>query len=151
MSETEGTVTLEAFLEFLKSLPWCKQGTDVLVAVHKCTPEVIEMMREYGASVFPGGVHMKLNKSFLHDLQNKFDDGQPLPAVLVWKPQHVEIWYRRHNPSDFPYDTWTNPVAAAHEKERTLIPCDVLGPACAQSHAELAAKSKECPAMIPPH
>lgn len=150
MSEAEGAVTCEAFLEFLKGLPWCRQGTDVLVAVHKCTPEVIEVMQNHGASVFPGGVHVKLNKSFLHELQNKFDDGQPLPVVLVWKPQQVEIWYRRQNPNDFPYDTWTNPVAAAHEKERVLVPADELGPECAPAHSEIAEKSKECPSMIPP-
>ncbi|HEY9784153.1 MAG TPA: hypothetical protein V6D17_02040 [Candidatus Obscuribacterales bacterium] len=150
MSEAEGAVTCESFLEFLKTLPWCKQGTDVLVAVHKITPEVIDVMKDHGASVYPGGVHVKLNKSFLHDLQNKFDDGQPLPAVLVWKPTQVEIWYRRHNPSEFPFDTWTNPVAAAHEKERVLVPVEDLGPRCGEYHGEIFGKAKECPSMIPP-
>lgn len=152
MSEAEGiSATTESFLEYLKGLPWCKQGADVLVAVHKCTPEIIDAMKDHPAKVHPGGMTIKLNKSFLHDLQNKFDDGQPLPAVLVWKPQHVEIWYRKNNPMDFPWDTWSNPVAAAHERECITVPCELLGDKCVPCHADILGRAKECPSMIPPH
>ncbi|MBA3992616.1 MAG: hypothetical protein C0469_03755 [Cyanobacteria bacterium DS2.3.42] len=152
MSEAEGAsaATCATFLEMLKTLPWCKQGTDVLVAVHKITPEIIEVIKDLGANVYPGGIHVKLNKSFLHDLQNKFDDGQPLPAVLVWKAQHVEIWYRRQNANEFPYDTWQNPQGAPQERECVLIPLETLGDGAANFQSEIAGKAKECPAMIPP-
>lgn len=151
MSEAEGaSATCATFLEMLKTLPWCKQGDDVLVAVHKITPEVIEVIKDLGANVYPGGIHVKLNKSFLTDLQNKFDDGQPLPAVLVWKTQNVEIWYRRQSSNDFPYDTWTNPAGAPSEKECVLVSAETLGADAMTAHLDIVGKAKECPAMIPP-
>lgn len=150
MTEAEETsVGCEQFLEQLKVLPWCRQGESVLVAVHKGTPEVIEVMRGHEVKVFPGGVNVKINKSLLHSFQEKFDEGQPLPVVVVWKLEGVEIWYRRHKPEQFPYDTWNDPSAAAYERERVFIPASEMGEGYAQLLTETAGRTKECPTMVP--
>jgi len=70
--------------------------------------------------------------------------------VLVWKAQHVEIWYRRQNSNEFPYDTWQNPQGAPQERECVLIPLETLGDGAANFQSDIAGKAKECPAMIPP-
>jgi hypothetical protein len=147
----EKTVDCVAFLERLKTLPWCRQGDTTLVAVHKCTPEVIDMMRGHEIKVFPGGMHVKVNKSLLHSFQEKYDEDQPLPVVVVWKTEGVEIWYRRHKPEQFPYDSWTDPSAAAYERERAFIPAEEFGAEYASALADIAVKTKECPAMVPPY
>lgn len=152
MTEAEGTfVNLEHFLELLKTLPWCKQGTGVLIAVHKCTPDVAEVIKDSEVKVFPGGMNIKLNKSMLKEFQEKFDEGQPLPVVVVWKTEGVEIWFRRQKSADFPYDSWTNPAAAAYERERAFVPASQFSSNFSALHAETIDKSKECPSMIPPH
>ena len=152
MTETEGgTISLEAFMDLIKGLAWCKQEPDVLVAVDKATPPLIAMMKDHEVKVFPGGMNIKLNKSLLHEFQTKFDDGQPLPVVVVWKKEGVEIHYRRHKSNDFPYDGWMNPVAATYERERIFVPAEELGADFLSSHAEALSKAKACPSIIPPH
>lgn len=148
MTEAEGIISCEAFLETLKSLPWCKQPQDVLVAVHKCTPDIVNIIKDYEIKVFPGGMFVKLNKSMVHTFQEKFDEGQPIPVVMVWKREGVEVWYRRLKSSEFPYDVWTNP-ADVSERERAFIPAAAFGDAFVAAHADAVARSKECPAMIP--
>jgi hypothetical protein len=150
MTEAEDTfVSLEQFLETLKTLPWCRQGTDTLVAVHKCSPDILEIMKSHEVKVFPGGMNVKMNKSLVHSFQEKFDEGQPLPVVIVWKAEGVEIWYRRHNPEQFPYDSWTDAAAAGYERERVLVPAEEMGAAYASTLAEVAGRTNECPAMVP--
>lgn len=152
MTETEDTaVDCSQFLETLRSLPWCRQGASTLVAVHRCSPEIIEVMRGHEVKVYPGGVNVKMNKSLLHTFQEKFDDGQPLPVVLVWKPEGVEIWYRRHKSEQFPYDAWTDSSAAAYERERVFVPGSEMGPDFTNAQSEAAGRTKECPGMIPPY
>lgn len=152
MTEAEGTaITTEQFLEFLKKLPWCKQGTDVLVAVDKATPEIIDMFKDHELKVFPTAMTIKMNKSMLKEFQEKHADGMPLPVVVVWKTDGVYIWYRRHKSADFPYDGWTNAEAAAYERERVFIPAGEFGADYGPSHTDACGKSKECPTMIPPH
>lgn len=152
MTETEPSAIDSAqILETLRSLPWCRQGQSTLVAVYKCTPEIIELMRGHEVKVFPGGVIVKMNKSLLHTFQEKFDEQQPLPVVLVWKPEGLEIWYRRHKSEQFPYDTWTDSSAAAYERERVFVPSSDLGADYANTQAEAAGRTKECPGMIPPY
>jgi hypothetical protein len=152
MAEAEGTTLGCAnFVEHLKALPWCKQGEDVLVAVGKATTEVIEAIRDQEVKVFPGGMTIKLNKSMLKHFQEKDDEGQPLPVVVVWKKEAVEIWYRRHKSSDFPYDGWTDSAAAAYERERVRIPAELMSDDYLASHADAVSRAKACPAMIPPH
>jgi hypothetical protein len=152
MTEAEGTfVDCEQFLEFLKTQPWCKQGDNVLVAVTKATPEIIDMLRDNELKVFPGNMHVKMQKSTLHNFVTANEDGSPLPVVLAWKPTGVEIWYRRQNPTDFPYDAWTNQAMQILERDRVLVPADKFNADYAKIHADIVAKVKQCPAMIPPH
>lgn len=152
MTEAEGTfVDCGQFLEFLKAQPWCKQGNDVLVAVAKATAEVIDMLRDNELKVFPGNMLVKMQKSTLHNFTKANDDGEPLPVVLVWKATGVEIWYRRHNPTEFPYDAWTNQSMQILERERVFIPSDKFDAGYASSHNEILQRVKECPSMIPPH
>ena len=152
MTETEGTaVSSASFVEYLKSLPWCKQGENVLVAVGKATADVVELMKDHEVRVFPGGMTVKMQKSVLTNFQRKYDDGEPLPVVIVWKTTGVEIWYRKHNPSEFPYDGWSGGAAAAYEQERVLIPADIFGADFAKSHTELVSKASACPSIMPPY
>jgi len=145
----ETSVSIENFVELLKTLPWCKQEGDVLVAVHKGTPEIVELMKDHEVKVFPGGINVKMNKSLLHSFQEKHDEGTPLPVVIVWKTEGVEIWYRRHKSEQFPYDQWTDPAAAAYERERVFIHAADFGSSFAGALAEVSARTKECPAMVP--
>jgi hypothetical protein len=149
MAEAKETfVRCVQFLEFLKALPWCKQGENVLVAVHKGTPEVVEVMGDHELKVFPGGMTVKMNKSTINNFIEKFNDGQPLPVVLVWKPEGVEIWYRKYKSADFPYDTWSDPVAAGYERERVFVPKEHLGTNFASYHSDIISRAKECPSII---
>jgi len=146
---TEGVVKSETFLDYLRTLPWCKQGDNILVAVHKGTPEVLAQMPEREVKVFPGGIAVKMQKSVISNFQSKYDEGQPLPVVLVWKPEAVEIWYRKIKPTDFPYDAWSDTTAAAYEQERVLIPAEDIDPQFASAHAEVFGKVNACPSMMP--
>jgi hypothetical protein len=139
----------ESFLEFLKDLPWCKQGEDVLVAVHKCTPEFIVVFGDHEVQVYPGGKHVKVNKSWLSTLQAKNEEGTPIPILLVWRSTGVELWYRRNNSMDFPYDMWSNPVAEAYERERVFLPAEHGGAKFQEMRKEVIARSKVCPPQIP--
>lgn len=139
------------FLDHLKTLAWCKQGEN-LVAVHKCTAEVIEvlMLGDHELSIHPGGMKVKMQKSWISTLMDKNNEGMPIPVLLVWKPEAVEIWYRRHNSNDFPYDTWSNPAAAAYERELVRLPASHGGDAFRQYRQELLDSVKVCPSAIPP-
>jgi hypothetical protein len=150
MAETEETtVYCEHFLERLKTMPWCRQGENTLVAVQHCTPDIIDVIRGREIKVFPGGMSIKMNKSLLHTFQEKHDEGQPLPVVIVWKGEGVEVWYRRHKSEQFPYDTWTDPSAAAYERDRVFIPASEMGEHYLTVLNDVASRTKECPGMIP--
>jgi len=152
MTEAEGTfIDCGQFLEFLKTQPWCKQGNDVLVAVTRATPEVVDMMRDNELKVFPGNMLVKMQKSTLHNFNKANEDGEPLPVVLVWKTAGVEIWYRRHNPTEFPYDAWKNQSLQILERDRIFVPSEKFGTDYANSLIEIVERVKECPSMIPPH
>lgn len=137
------------FLEFIKNLAWCKQGEDTLIAVQPCTPEMIVALSDREARVFPGGTPIKINKSWLSTLQEKNAEGTPVPLLLVWKPDFLEIWYRRQKSHDFPYDTWQNPAAGEIEKESVRIGVTAGGEKYIQYHKEALARAKACPTMIP--
>ena len=139
----------ENFLEFLKGMPWCKQDDDVLVAVNNCTPEFIVAFGDHEVQVFPGGKHVKVNKSWLSHLQQMNEEGTPVKILLVWREKGVELWYRRHNPTDFPYDMWQNPVAEAYERERVYLPKEHGGDKFESVRKEMIGKSKACPSLIP--
>jgi len=145
----EPRVNYDNFLEFLKTLPWCRQGDSVLVAVHKCTPEIIEVLGQNELKVFPGGMNVKMNKSWLLYLEEKHEEGLPIPLLLVWRAEAIELWYRRHKPWDFPYDTWNDPVAAAYERERVRVLAETGGPRFAEYHREILSRAKECPSTLP--
>ncbi|MBZ0187183.1 MAG: hypothetical protein K8F91_13125, partial [Candidatus Obscuribacterales bacterium] len=151
MTKSESTVdtAAESFVDYLKRLPWCKQADSVLVAVHKATPEIIERMKDHEVKVFPGRITVKLQKSVLSNFQKNFDDGQPLPVVLVWKVEGLEIWYRKVKPTEFPYDAWSDSTAAAYEQERVFLPVADFEDGCGAAHSELAAGAKACPSMMP--
>ncbi|MBI4533055.1 MAG: MmcQ/YjbR family DNA-binding protein [Candidatus Melainabacteria bacterium] len=138
-----------SFLEFLKTLAWCRQGDDALVAVHKCTPEVVEALRVHEVKVFPGGIAVRMNKSWLTYLDERDREGEPVPVLVVWKSSGIELWYRRHKSYEFPYDMWQDPAAAAYERERAWIPAEHLGPSFLDSLKEVAGKVKPCPSVIP--
>jgi hypothetical protein len=142
-------VQAEEFLNYMKGLPFCHQENGSLVAVHKLTSEVIEAIREHEVKLFPGGIAVKLPRSILMGLQKHYDDGQPLPAVLVWKAECVEIWFRRQKSTDFPYDTWTDPSALLMERERVIIPKEMFPADFTASYQHALQQSKQCPAMIP--
>jgi hypothetical protein len=150
---TEAVVTClicQNFLEFLQSLAWCKQDDSTLVAVHKCTAEFVVAFGDHEVRVYPGGTLVKVNKSWLSYLQEKNSEGTPLPILLLWRDNGVELWYRRHNSWDFPYDMWQpNSVAEAYERERVFLPAEHGGAKFKQIRQELLAKSKTCPPQIP--
>jgi hypothetical protein len=150
MTEAVGTCLIcESFLEFLQGLAWCKQGDNTLVAVHKCTSEFVVAFGDHEVKVFPGGTNVKVNKSWLSYLQEKNEEGTPLPILLIWRPAGVELWYRRHNSWDFPYDMWQNSVAEAYERERVFLPREHAGAKFDQIFQALVAKSNACPPQIP--
>lgn len=150
MTETTSTsLVFDSFLDFIKALPWCRQEGNVLIAVHKFTPEVIVSFSDYEARVYPGGTPIKINKSWVSTLQEKNAEGTPVPLVFVWKKTCLEVWYRRQKSMEYPYDTWQSPEANAIEKECVRIPADVGGQKFAQYHAELLEKAKACPTVIP--
>lgn len=140
-----------AFLAYLKTLPWCKQENGSLVAVHKLTSDVIEAIREHEVKLYPGGMTVKLPRSVLMGLQKQCDDGQPLPAVLVFKKEGVELWFRRTKPEGFPFDTWSDPSALTIEREKGFVPIDSMGGEAHSAYAEILAKANACPAMMPPY
>jgi hypothetical protein len=146
---TEGTFTTVQLIDFLKTMPWCKQGSGVLVAVHKATAEIIDLLPDNELKVFPSGIVVKMQKSTLHNMQQQLDDGLPSPVVLVWKNSGLEIWYRKHNSMEFPYDAWTNEAAANLERERVFVAAEKFGPSFLAALTEQCAKTKECPTMIP--
>src|SRR5262249_14216002 len=126
-----------------------KQADNILVAVQKCTPEFVVAFGDHEVKVFPGGTSVRMNKSWLAYLQEKNEEGTPLPILLIWRPEGVEMWYRRHNSWDFPYDTWTNAIAEAYERERVFLPADHGGAKFNQYHSEILGRCKECPPQIP--
>ncbi len=140
-----------AFTEMLKTLPWCKQGDSTLVAVHKAIPEVIFMLPDREVKVFPGGMAIKMQKSTVSNFQKANDDGEPMNIVIVAKPGHVEVWFRKLAPTEYPYDGWSGGPAAAYEQQRALIPGESLGDEYVKLHAELVEKCKACPTMMPPY
>ena len=156
MADADSTyVSSEDFLEILNQLPWCqqaqsKQNDAVLVAVHKCIPEVIEIIKEHEVRVFPGGITIKLNKSTLSNFQDRFDDGQPIPIVVVWRKEVVEIYFRQHKPDDFPYDAWSNPLAQTYETECAIVPKSSLGQKYSEYFEAHLKSANACPTMIPP-
>ena len=142
-------VSCEKFLDYLDKIPWCKQGASTLVAVHHCTPEIIETMKHHDLKVFPGGLRIKLNKSTVHMLETKYREEEPIPLLLVWKEDGIEMSFRTHRSADFPYDTWDNPAAEAYEREAVFIAAEELGERannCFHKHLE---NSKMCPIRIP--
>lgn len=150
MTEAVSTCLIcESFLDFLQTLPWCKQEDDILVAVHKCTPEFIVAFGDHEVKVFPGGTSVRVNKSWLAQLQEKNEEGNPLPILLVWRPIGVELWYRRHKSYDFPYDMWQSALAEAYERERVFLPAEHGGGKFKQIHQELLSKCNHCPPQIP--
>lgn len=150
MTETVVTCLIcESFLEYLKALPWCKQDGDTLVAVRDCSSEMVVVFGDHEVKVFPGGTSVRLNPSWLGYLQEKNEEGTPLPILVVWRSTGVELWYRRHNSWDFPYDSWNNPVAAAYERERVFLPAEHGGSKFAEYHKDLVARSNACPPQIP--
>lgn len=151
MTETEtGTSSLvfESILEFIRTLAWCKQGETVLVAVQPCTPELIVAMSDREAHIFPGGTQIKINKSWLKTLQEKNAEGTPVPLLLAWKIDCLEIWYRRNKCNEYPYDVWQNP-AADTEKECVKITGKSFGEKYLHFFEEALGRAKACPSMIP--
>lgn len=142
--------TYEQFLAVLDTIPWCKQGEGVLVAVHKGVPELLDVMKDHEAKVFPGNIAVKINKSTLHEFRKKNDEGRPVPVLLVWRAESVEIWFRTHKSEDFPYDTWSDAKAAAYEKECVTVPNSTIGETAKQCYERHIASAKACPTMIPP-
>lgn len=139
------------FLAYLKSLPWCKQDNGSLVAVHKLTSEVIEAVREHEVTIHPGGMVVKLPRSVLMGLQKQCDDNQPLPAVLVFKHEGVDIWFRRAKSEGFPFDTWNDPAALTIEREKGFVPMKALGADGQSVYQDILGKANACPAMMPPY
>src|SRR5262249_40356132 len=122
---------------------------NVLVAVDKATPDIIDFMKDREVKVFPGGMAVKMQKSVLSNFKTKFDEGEPLSVVIVWRPEGVEIWDRKTKPSEYPYDAWSGGAAAAYEQERAIIPKADLSDDASDVHAELVAKTNACPSMMP--
>ncbi len=121
------SVSCENFLDYLDKLPWCKQGESTLVAVHHCSSEAIDTFKCHEVRVYPGGLKIKLDKSTMHMLESKFKEGEAVPLLLVWKEDGIEMSFRTHKSTDYPYDTWDNPAAAAYERKAIIIPIQELG------------------------
>ncbi len=144
-------VSCKQFLEYLDKLPWCKQGDTTLIAVHHCSPEVIEVIKDHELKVYPGGLSIKLNKSTLSMLDTKYKQEEPVPLLLVWKAEGVEMSFRKYKSAEFPYDIWQNPAAAAYERESVFVAAEELGNqfnTCYKKHLDTA---KTCAVSIPPH
>ena len=141
----------EPFLEHLNKLPWCKQDESKLIAVDHCSPEVIAVLRshDHDLKVYPGGVPIKLNKSTLSMLEDKFASEEAVPLLLIWKKEGVEMSFRTHKSADFPYDMWQNPAAAAYERESVFITADELGEQYSLYLNKHLAEAKACPVTIP--
>jgi hypothetical protein len=151
MTDTESTFAkCGEILESLNTLPWCKQGDAVLVAVHTCTEDVLSLIKDHEVKVFPGNVAIKLNRSTIHTFQQKCEAGEPIPVLFVWKPNALEIWFRTHKSTEFPYDAWSDPAAAAYERECAVIPAEHFGSKYAQYHRQHIDSAKACPSTIPP-
>jgi hypothetical protein len=142
-------ISCELFLDYLDKLPWCKQEENTLVAVHHCSPEVIDTFKHHDVKVYPGGLQIKLNKSTTHMLESKFEQGEAVPLLLVWKEAGIEMSFRTHKSSDFPYDTWENPAAAAYEREAILIESQELGQRVSNCFKKHLMSAKSCPSRIP--
>jgi hypothetical protein len=142
-------VSCEQFLDYLDKLPWCKQSEATLVAVHQCTPEVIEVIKHHDVKVYPGHMIIKMNKSTLHMLEDKFRQEEPLPLLIVWKKDGLEMSFRTHNSADFPYDTWNNPAGEAYEREAVFIAAEELGPKVANCFNKHINGAKICPTTVP--
>jgi len=142
-------VSCEQFLDYLDKLPWCQQAESVLVAVHHCSPEVVDMFKHHDVKVYPGGLKIKLDKSTTHMLKSKFEEGEPIPLLLVWKKEGIELSFRTHKSNDFPYDTWDNPAAAAYEREAIFIEAEELGEKVADCLTKHLTSAKACPPRIP--
>ncbi len=142
-------VSCEQFLEYLDRLAWCKQTGETLVAVHYCSPEVIETFKHHDVKVYPGGLTIKLEKSTMHMIESKFKEGEPLPLLLVWKEDGIELSFRTHKSNDFPYDTWDNPAAAAYQREAIFIAASELGEKVSDYFRKHLTNSKDCPTHIP--
>lgn len=149
-STSSPSLMFDSFLDFIKNLGWCKQGDSTLVAVQPCTAEIIVALSDKEAKVYPGGTPVKINKSWLSTLQEKNAEGTPIPLLLVWKAEHMEIWYRRQKSHDFPYDTWQSAAAEAYEKECVKISAAQGGDKYQQLHKDVLEKAKVCPTVIPP-
>lgn len=151
MTEATGTsVVFHGFLDFLKTVAWCKQEPDTLVAVHNCTPEIIVILADREAKLFPGGISVKINKSWLTALQEHYSEGNPIPLLLIWKKEYVEISYRRHKSWEFPYDSWVDPAAAAYEREIVRIPANQDTETFSQYYQSVLERASACPSAIPP-
>lgn len=151
MTEAVGTcIICSNFVEFMKTLPWCKQANGTLVAVTKCTPEILVAMGDHELTILPGGMKVKMQKSWLSDLQEKNENGLPVPVLVTWKKDGAYITYRRHKSYDYPYDAWTDPAAAAYECDQIRLPAEHAGPSFETYHSEVFGTVKECPPMIPP-
>ncbi len=142
-------VGCEQFLNYLDKLPWCKQGDNTLVAVHSFAPEMIEMIKHHDVKVYPGSMIIKMTKSTLHMLESKFKEGEPVPLLLVWKEDGLEISFRTHKSGDFPYDTWNNPAGEAYEREAVFILTDELGEKAENCFKKHLKTTKICPVTVP--
>ncbi len=150
MTETGApSLLFESLLEFIRNLAWCKQGETVLLAVQPCTSELIVALSDREARIYPGGTQIKINKSWLSTLQEKNAEGTPVPLLIVWKIDCLEIWYRRHKCHDYPYDIWQNPAADTFEKECVRIAGSNFGEKFTQYMQDSLTKSKTCPSIIP--
>ncbi len=142
----------EKFLQHLDNVAWCKQNESKLVAVDHCSPAVIAVLKghDHDLKVYPGAVHIKLDKSMLAMLEEKYAEEEPVPLLLIWTKDGVEMSFRIHRSMDFPYDMWQNPAAAAYERESVFIVAEELGKDFLSCFNKHIAKAKVCPSTIPP-
>ena len=150
MTEAVGTcIICSNFVDFMKELPWCKQPDGTLVAVTKCTPEIIVALSDHELTIMPGGMKVKMQKSWLSDLQEKNENGLPVPVLMVWKKDEAILSYRRHKSYDYPYDSWSDPAAAAYEMDQFRLPAAHFGSKFQTLREGIITTAKACPAMIP--
>ncbi len=150
-TSAQDTISSDKLLTFLNTLAWCKQSNGNLVVVTKACPEIIEALNIKNGTikVYPQLMTVKINKSWLNQMQEKLDNGMPTPVVLIWKQDNLEICYRKHNSDDFPYDAWANPGTNNNEHERFIIPNTFFAATFASNQQTLLNQAKACPPVIP--
>ena len=135
-------------VDLLKRLTWCKQEASVLVAIQAVTPEILKLVEDREIRLLPRGPLTKLTRSMIEFLRTKYDEGHPIPVILLWTNRGVDVSFQRYKSTSFPYEGWVHSVAAGYERAVVHIPSTEFGADYVSVHAEAANNVRTCPEGI---